>query len=88
MHEGPKKQRQKQEDEGDLKEWLNEHIKQTILQNMEVAEIARDRYSTFEADDLGASPFSQEVRKFSLLEKFSVPRFVPYNGTSDPATHL
>ena len=55
---------------------------------MEVADIARDRYSTFEADDLGTSPFSQEVKKFFLSEKFSVPTFVLYHGTSDPTAHL
>ena len=55
---------------------------------MEIAGITRDRYSTFEAEDFGVSPFSQEVRKFSIPEKFNVPRFVLYNGISDPAAHL
>ena len=55
---------------------------------METAGIARDRYSTFEADEVGASPFSREVKKFRLPEKFSVPRFILYDGTLDPAAHL
>ena len=50
LHEGPKKQHQKPEDEDDLKQWLDQHTKQTIRQNMETAGIARDRYSTFQAD--------------------------------------
>ncbi|KAJ8639944.1 hypothetical protein MRB53_016638 [Persea americana] len=55
---------------------------------MEITSITRDGFSTFEAEDLGTSPFSQGVRKFSLLEKFNVLRFVLYNGTSDPAARL
>ena len=55
---------------------------------METAGIARDQYSPFEAEDTGASPFSREIRKYSLPEKFNVPRFTLYDGTSDPAAHL
>ena len=55
---------------------------------MEIASFTLDRFNTFEVEDLGASPFSQEVRKFSLPEKFNVPRFILYNGTSDPAANL
>ncbi|XXG82187.1 hypothetical protein AAC387_Pa10g0186 [Persea americana] len=55
---------------------------------METASIARDQYSTFEAEDTGASPFSRNIRKFSLPEKFNVPRFILYDGTSDLAAHL
>ncbi|XXG67552.1 hypothetical protein AAC387_Pa06g0874 [Persea americana] len=55
---------------------------------METAGIARDLYNTFEAEDTGASPFSRDIRKFSLPEKFNVPRFILYDGTSDPAAHL
>ena len=71
-----------------MKQWLDPQIKQTIRQNMEIAGIALDRHSNFEADDLGTSPFSKDIRKFSLPEKFSVPRFVLYDGTSDLAAHL
>ena len=71
-----------------MKEWLDHQIKQTIRKIMEIAGITRDPFNTFEAEDLGTSPFSQEVRNFSLLGKFNVPRFVLYNGTSDPAVHL
>ncbi|KAJ8649484.1 hypothetical protein MRB53_002507 [Persea americana] len=55
---------------------------------METAGIARDQYSTFEAEDTGASPFSRDIRRFTLPEKFNVMRFILYDGTSDPATHL
>ena len=55
---------------------------------METAGIARDQCSAFEAEDMGASPFSREIRKHSLPEKFNVPRFTLYDGTSDPAAHL
>ncbi|XXG60849.1 hypothetical protein AAC387_Pa04g2659 [Persea americana] len=87
MHEGPKKQRQVLEDE-ELKQWIDQRVKQTICQNMETAGIVRDQFSAFEAEDTGASPFSREIRKYTLPEKFSVPRFALYDGTSDPATHL
>ena len=63
-------------------------MKQTIRQNMETAGIDRDQYTAFEAEDTGASPFSREIRKYTLPEKFSVPRFTLYDGTSDPAAHL
>ena len=55
---------------------------------METAGIARDQYNTFEAEDTGASPFSRDIRKFSLPEKLNVLRLILYDGTSDPATHL
>ncbi|XXG63068.1 hypothetical protein AAC387_Pa05g1337 [Persea americana] len=87
MHEGLKKQRQVSEDE-ELKQWIDQQVKQTIRQNMETAGIVRDQYSAFEAEDTGASPFSREIRKYTLPEKFSVPRFALYDGTSDPAAHL
>ncbi|XXG90595.1 hypothetical protein AAC387_Pa12g2323 [Persea americana] len=87
VHEGLKKQRQVSEDE-ELKQWIDRRVKQTIRQNMETAGIVRDQYSAFEAEDTGASPFSREIRKYSLPEKFNVPRFALYDGTSDPAAHL
>ncbi|XXG54223.1 hypothetical protein AAC387_Pa03g2164 [Persea americana] len=87
MHEGPKKQRQVSEDQ-ELKQWIDQQVKQTIRQNLETAGIDRDHYTTFEAEDTGASPFSREIRKYTLPEKFSVPRFTLYDGTSDPAAHL
>lgn len=87
MHEGPKKQRQVSEDQ-ELKQWIDQQVKQTIRQNMETAGIDRDQYTAFEAEDTGASPFSREIRKYTLPEKFSVPRFTLYDGTSDPAAHL
>ena len=59
IHACPKKQRQKPEDDDEFKQWLDQHIKQTIRQNVETAGITRDRYNTFEADYLGASPFSR-----------------------------
>ena len=55
---------------------------------METAGIARDQCSAFEAEDTGASPFSRDIRKYSLPKKFNVPRFTPYDGTSDPVAHL
>ena len=87
MREGPKKQRQVSENE-ELKQWIDRQVKQTIRQNMETAGIVRGQYSAFEAEDTGASPFSREIRQYSLPEKFSVLRFALYDGTSDPAAHL
>ncbi|KAJ8632576.1 hypothetical protein MRB53_025912 [Persea americana] len=55
---------------------------------METAGIARDQYGTFEAEDTRASPFSRDIRRFTLPGKFNVPRFILYDGTSDPAAHL
>ena len=86
--QAPKKQRQLPKDEAKLKQWLDRHNKQTIHQNMETAGIVRDQYSIFEAEDTGASPFSTDIRRFTLPEKFNVPRFILYDGTSDPAAHL
>ncbi|KAJ8640725.1 hypothetical protein MRB53_017419 [Persea americana] len=74
VHERPKKQRQIPEDEEELKQWIDRKVKQTIRQNMEIAGIARDQYSTFEAEDTGASPFSRKIKKKnSLPEKFNFP---------------
>ncbi|XXG69128.1 hypothetical protein AAC387_Pa06g2067 [Persea americana] len=84
----PKKQHWLPEDEAEMKQWLDQHIKQTIRQNMETAGIVRDQYNTFEAEDNGTSPFSTDIRRFTLPEKFNVPRFILYDGTSDPAAHL
>ena len=88
VHADPKKQRWLPEDEAKMKQWLDRHIKQTICQNMENTGIARDQYNTFEAKDTGASPFSRNIRMFTLPEKFNVPRFILYDGNSDPAAHL
>ncbi|XXG81436.1 hypothetical protein AAC387_Pa09g2071 [Persea americana] len=87
IHEGPKKQCQGLEDD-ELKKWIDQQVKQTLRQNMEAAGLDRDQYATFEAEDTGASPFSREIRRYTLPEKFSVPRFTLYDGTSDPAAHL
>ncbi|XXG54906.1 hypothetical protein AAC387_Pa03g2674 [Persea americana] len=87
MHEGPKKQRQGSEDE-ELKKWIDQQVKQTIRRNMETAGIDRDQYTAFEAEDTGASPFSREIRKYTLPEKFSVPRFTLYDRASDPAAYI
>eukprot|EP00268_Persea_americana_P048670 TRINITY_DN5162_c0_g1_i10.p1 TRINITY_DN5162_c0_g1~~TRINITY_DN5162_c0_g1_i10.p1 ORF type:complete len:346 (+),score=42.41 TRINITY_DN5162_c0_g1_i10:222-1259(+) len=87
IHEEPKKQRQGLED-AELKRWIDQQVKQTIRQNMEATGLDRDQYATFEAEDTGASPFSREIRRYTLPEKFSVPRFTLYDGTSDPAAHL
>ena len=55
---------------------------------MEKAGFTEDRLNTLDHDDLGSSPFSEEVRLYDPPEKFSVPRFVLYDGTTDPASHL
>ncbi|XXG73189.1 hypothetical protein AAC387_Pa07g2149 [Persea americana] len=87
-HAEPKKQRRIPEDEEELKQWIDRQVKQTVRQNMETAGITRDQCSAFEAKDTGASPFSREIRKYSLPEKFNVPRFTLYDGNSDLAAHL
>lgn len=84
-HEGRKR---RMEDEDDVPEWLNQRIKQAIRQNMEVAGLARDRPNAYDSGELGASPFSQEIKDYTPPEKFSIPRFTLYDGTSDPAAHL
>ncbi|KAJ8629873.1 hypothetical protein MRB53_023196 [Persea americana] len=83
MHEGPKKQRQVSEDE-ELKQWIDQRVKQTIRQNIETAGIVRDQFSAFETEDTGASPFSREIRKYTLPEKFSVPRGCRSGGMTTP----
>ena len=55
---------------------------------MELVGFTRDQLNAYDTEDLGTSPFSQEIMNFSLPEKFSVPRFVLYDGTSDLAAHL
>ncbi|XXG80828.1 hypothetical protein AAC387_Pa09g1601 [Persea americana] len=87
-HVEPKKQWRIPEDDEELKQWINRQVKLTVRQNMETAGIARDQCSAFEAEDTGASPFSREIRKYSLPKKFNVPRFTLYDGTLDPAAHL
>ncbi|KAJ8648925.1 hypothetical protein MRB53_001948 [Persea americana] len=87
-HVEPKKQRRIPEDKEELKQWIDQQVKQTVRQNMEIAGITRDQCSAFEAEDTGASPFSMEIRKYSLPEKFNVSRFTLYDGTSDPVAHL
>ena len=51
MRKGPKKQRQVSEDE-ELKQWIDQRVKQTIRQNMETAGVVRDQFSAFEARTL------------------------------------
>ena len=80
MNEDSKKPCQRPEDNYDLREWLDRQVKQTIRQNMEIVGFTLDRLNAYDTEDLGASPFSQEIRSFSLPEKFSVPRFVLYKG--------
>ncbi|XXG77285.1 hypothetical protein AAC387_Pa08g1465 [Persea americana] len=87
-HVEPKKQQRIPEDEEELKQWIDRQVKQTVRQNMETAGIDRGQYNAFEAEDTGASPFSREIRKYSLPKKFNVPRFTLYDGTLDPAAHL
>ena len=55
---------------------------------MEIIGFTRDRLNAYDTEDLGTSPFSQEIRNFALLEEFSVPRFVLYDGISDLVAHL
>ena len=72
----------------DLRDWLNQQVKTTIKWNMEKADFTEDRLNTLDHDDLDSSPFSEEIRLYDPPEKFSVPRFVLYDGTTDPASHL
>ena len=71
-----------------LREWLDQQVKQTFRQNMEIVGFTLDRLNAYDTEDLGTSRFSQEIRNFSPPEKFSVPRFVLYDGTSDLAAYI
>lgn len=55
---------------------------------MEMVGFTRGRLDTYDTEELDTSPFSQGIRNLALPEEFSVPRFVLYNRTSDPAAHL
>ena len=71
----------------DLRDCLNQQVT-TIKQNMEKASFTEDRLNTLDPDDLGSFPFSDDVRLYEPPEKFSVPQFVFYDGTTNPAPHL
>ena len=86
--EGPEKQRQTPEDKEELKHWIDKLIRRAVRQNMETAGITSDQFGIFGAEDLGASPFSRKIRRLTLPEEFSVPKFTLYDGISDPAAHL
>lgn len=55
---------------------------------MEMVEFAPDRLDDYGSKDRDTTPFSREIRNSHLPEKFSIPRFTLYDGTSDPAAHL
>ena len=63
-------------------------MKTTIKQNMEKVNFIEDRLNTLDPNDLSSSIFLVEVRLYDPPEKFSVPRFMLYDGTTDPASHL
>ena len=39
-------------------------------------------------DLISSSPFSKEIEKAKMPERFPVPRFEIYNGRTDPVTHI
>jgi hypothetical protein len=39
-------------------------------------------------DLISSSPFSKEIEKAKMPERFPVPRFEVYNGRTDPVTHI
>ena len=39
-------------------------------------------------DLVSSSPFSREIEKARLLERFTAPRFETYNGRTDPVAHI
>ncbi|XXG70588.1 hypothetical protein AAC387_Pa07g0032 [Persea americana] len=88
LNKDSKRPCQRPEDIDNLREWLDRQVKRTVRQNMKIVGFTQDRLDAYDTKDLGTSPFSQKIRSFSLREKFSVPRFVLYDGTSDPAAHL
>ena len=76
------------DDQTGLKELLDRYVKQEVQARLAEIGFARDQTGEYEEDDQGMSPFSQEIKDFSLPERFSVPRFVLYDEASDPAAHL
>jgi len=84
----PRRLRQRLENNDSQREWLDQQVRKAVQRNLEMVGLARDRLSSHEADNLSTSPFSPEIGNFPLPKDFSVPRFIPYDGTSDPAAHL
>ena len=49
----------------------------------------REQHAVWKALDLvSSSPFSQEIKKAMLPERFTAPRFKAYNGWTDPVVHI
>ncbi len=62
---------------------------QTKEQVSRKAARAREHHAVWKALDLvSSSPFSREIERVKLSERFTAPRFEAYNNRTDPMAHI